>query len=254
MHIISATLYEENEGWGHASFVQDYDLLLLVTGGELIYTINGDSHHLSAGHVLLLPHGTRREGAGVRSKSHRKMAVRFQQNDASSDLPMIAMRKPIVYPTAKLSFWNDRMYTLLKHWSEKQPYYPLLCTSILNELLVTVYNEHHTHTHTVKPYLRMVREYITTHFNSPLDIGFLAQLADKKKSYLITSFRNHYGEPPIAYMHQLRIAEAEKLLISTNASIESIADQLGYCDASYFNRMFRQRVGLSPAKYRLQHK
>lgn len=40
------------------------------------------------------------------------------------------------------------------------------------------------------------------------------------------------------------------MLLSTNRSIEEIALHLGYCDASYFHRMFRRQMGVSPSRFR----
>lgn len=255
MSILSVTSYEMNGQWeGHPPFTQDYHLLLLITGGELIYKIDGVVHHLSKGHVLLLPKGTRREGYSINQLPHSKIAVRFHDMKELHELPVLAVPNTFVYPSIQFPFWQERMTKLLRHWSEKQPFYAMICQSILTELLVTFNNEHNTAEQQIKPYLRTVREYITSHFTTPIDIALLANLAGKKKSYLITSFRSHFGESPIAYMHQLRIAEAERLLIFTELSIERIAERLGYCDASYFNRMFRARLGFSPTVYRLQHK
>lgn len=254
MPILSATSYEVDGTWGHDPFNQDYHLLLLITGGELIYKIDGVSHHLSSGHVLLLPSGTRREGHSVNQLAHSKMAVRFHDSKEFLDLPVLAHPKPLVYRTIQFPYWQERMSKLLKHWIDKQPYYAMLCRSILTELLVTFNNEHLMTDRPMKPYLRTVREYITSHFTEPIDVAALAELAGRKKSYLITSFRSQYGESPVAYMHQLRIAEAERLLIFSDLSIELIAERLGYCDASYFNRMFRARLGFSPTVYRMQHK
>jgi AraC-like DNA-binding protein len=45
-------------------------------------------------------------------------------------------------------------------------------------------------------------------------------------------------------------AEANQMLESGDASIESIAFEVGYSDASFFNRLFRRKVMMSPARYR----
>lgn len=46
------------------------------------------------------------------------------------------------------------------------------------------------------------------------------------------------------------IEEARRALVFTNASVQSIAGNLGFADAAYFSRCFRKRTGLTPRDYR----
>jgi transcriptional regulator GlxA family with amidase domain len=58
------------------------------------------------------------------------------------------------------------------------------------------------------------------------------------------------GMGPLEYVHMLRLEEAKQLLESTDLPIEAIAVDVGYQDASFFNRLFRRKVALTPAAYR----
>ena len=58
------------------------------------------------------------------------------------------------------------------------------------------------------------------------------------------------GMGPLDYVHHLRLEEAKQMLESGDASVESIAFEVGYRDASFFNRLFRRKVMLSPTQYR----
>jgi len=63
-------------------------------------------------------------------------------------------------------------------------------------------------------------------------------------------FMRATGMAPLDYVHHLRLEEAKQMLESGDASIESIAFEVGYRDASFFNRLFRRKVMMSPAQYR----
>ncbi|BDM22253.1 helix-turn-helix domain-containing protein [Pseudomonas sp. LRP2-20] len=63
-------------------------------------------------------------------------------------------------------------------------------------------------------------------------------------------FLDATGFPPLSYLQLLRIEEAKRLLEMTEASIDAIINKIGYEDSNSFRRLFVQRVGLSPAKYR----
>ena len=52
------------------------------------------------------------------------------------------------------------------------------------------------------------------------------------------------------YLINLRIGEAQKLLITTDTSITEISMKLGYDSVSHFNNQFKKFVGTSPQNYR----
>ncbi|KRF08097.1 hypothetical protein ASG89_16840 [Paenibacillus sp. Soil766] len=74
----------------------------------------------------------------------------------------------------------------------------------------------------------------------------------KTPPYLITCFSQAFGCPPLQFMHKLRLAKAEELLLSTERSIEEISLELGYCDSTYFYSVFRKHHGTGPLAFRLQ--
>ena len=63
-------------------------------------------------------------------------------------------------------------------------------------------------------------------------------------------FEQATGMAPLDYVHHLRLEEAKQMLESGDDSIESVAFEVGYSDASFFNRLFRRKVMMSPTQYR----
>lgn len=72
----------------------------------------------------------------------------------------------------------------------------------------------------------------------------LAERTFKRRFALAT------GQSPIEYIHTLRLEEAKHLLEATMLPVETIASQVGYQDPSFFGRLFRRRVAMTPADYR----
>ena len=58
------------------------------------------------------------------------------------------------------------------------------------------------------------------------------------------------GMSPLEYVHVLRLEEAKQMLEAGDEPIEAIAVEVGYQDTSFFGRLFRRKVALSPAQYR----
>ena len=63
-------------------------------------------------------------------------------------------------------------------------------------------------------------------------------------------FRNATGYAPMEYVQTLRIEEAKHLLETTTSSVEMIAVETGYEDPNFFRRLFKRKVGITPARYR----
>lgn len=51
-------------------------------------------------------------------------------------------------------------------------------------------------------------------------------------------------------LHSIRMENAKKMLLTTKKSITEIGGDCGFCDSSYFIKMFSRSVGTSPGKYR----
>ncbi len=69
-------------------------------------------------------------------------------------------------------------------------------------------------------------------------------------NYLSSIFRRETGVRIHTYIQNRRLDYAEKMVLSSPASITEIADACGFRCASYFSRIFRQRYGMEPLRYR----
>ncbi len=67
-------------------------------------------------------------------------------------------------------------------------------------------------------------------------------------------FKLATGLSPMEYVHTLRLEETKQLLETTDLPIEAVANEVGYEDASFFSRLFKRKVALTPAQYRKRFK
>ena len=67
-------------------------------------------------------------------------------------------------------------------------------------------------------------------------------------------FRETMGISFQTFRRRARIAFAANLLLTTNASVETIAEQAGFSDASHLHRAFVQEYGCTPGGYRDQRR
>ncbi len=93
-------------------------------------------------------------------------------------------------------------------------------------------------------------EYITKHYMTPITIDFLAELCHLSTTHFRRKFHEIMGTAPLDFLTSTRIEEACKQLKSTDDSILSISEQVGFHSISSFNRCFSRLMGASPKEWR----
>jgi AraC-like DNA-binding protein len=96
--------------------------------------------------------------------------------------------------------------------------------------------------------------YLRAHISEHISVAELSAMARLSSSHFNALFKRHIGYPVLQYQTQLRMARAREMLDTTSLPISMIADTVGYPDAFYFTRQFRQIHGVTPRDYRRQHK
>ena len=99
-----------------------------------------------------------------------------------------------------------------------------------------------------------IKGYIDNNYQEDMKLEDLSNMAYMNKFHLIAEFKQAYRVTPIEYLILKRIEISKGLLISTNHSMETIADIVGFNSQSYFNQVFRKKVGLTPSQFRRKHR
>jgi AraC family transcriptional regulator len=102
------------------------------------------------------------------------------------------------------------------------------------------------------PWLGRVEELLRVHFAHPPSMRRLAEEAGVHPVHLARVFRRHHGCTAATHVRRLRVAWAQDQLACPGASTADVALAAGFSDQSHFARVFRQIVGISPARWRRQ--
>lgn len=94
------------------------------------------------------------------------------------------------------------------------------------------------------------QEWIARNYDQDAPVAGMVQLSGLAERSFKRRFAKATGMSPIEYVHTLRLEESKQVLETTSLSIEAVANEVGYEDASFFGRLFRRKVGLTPAQYR----
>ena len=98
--------------------------------------------------------------------------------------------------------------------------------------------------------LLTVLHYVEEHLDQHLNNAQLAEIARTSESRFIRRFRDATGRTPGRYVQDRRLRRAADWLVSTDRGIEEIALGCGFANRYHFTRVFSQRMGCPPARYR----
>ena len=236
-----------------------------------IMEIQGDSVPFKAGDVTCipryLPHTTYSSQGTASLWSYIFFAPEelfknlFRSPDNNFEGPMSTMKiSNYILSMEKYPKVYNLVTTIVDELKQQSPYYRESAQGLLlslyiellriysqNEILVDQETEHKLEgTFVISPVL----EYIHKNYMTPITIDSLADLCHLSTTHFRRLFHEIMGTSPIEFINSTRIDEACKLLKSTEASIISISEQVGFHSLSSFNRCFAKFIGESPREWR----
>ncbi|TCS43161.1 PocR ligand-binding domain-containing protein [Reinekea marinisedimentorum] len=93
-------------------------------------------------------------------------------------------------------------------------------------------------------------EFINEHFRQKIYLDEMAYLCNISPSYFSKIFKREMGLNFSAYINQVKLSEAKRMLETTEEPIVNISLDLGFDDCGYFIKVFKKQVGRTPASYR----
>ena len=111
--------------------------------------------------------------------------------------------------------------------------------------LVTKYSSNY-----INPLLRKIIAYINYNYSNELTVSGISDHFGITSNYLYCLFKKEMGVSAIEFINKTRINEASKLMRETDMQIQSIAENVGLNDTSYFARLFKRYMGITPSRYK----
>jgi AraC-like DNA-binding protein len=95
-------------------------------------------------------------------------------------------------------------------------------------------------------------EWIELHYKERFDLNRMSEDLHLSTYYLSHTFRQSTGSSITEFIVARRLKEACLLLETTNKTASFIAQEVGFLNGSYFCRVFKTVLGITPKTYRLQ--
>jgi len=142
---------------------------------------------------------------------------------------------------------------LIKNGQTNSSYTPLLCTSILQQLIFKIAEtsiiESTRKTAAFYTYQKS-REIIQQDF---LTIRSLDNIADRchiDNAYLCRLFKQFDNQTPYQYLMHMKMSYAANKLQTSNSSVKELAFELGFSDPFHFSHVFKRIFGVPPGTFK----
>lgn len=239
-----------------------------VSAGEGVYYVGEETYRCKTGDVLIFNNYEYHGAVGI--KDMRLKVITFDPEWIwSGDLQDYQYLK--AFYEWKSDFHHIlRSGVLIDHiatiffeieyeWARKQEGYRLVIKALLLKLLALIYrgfagseqvaeqvSDFANHFGKVSASLNYINENFVNH----ITLQDLADQAHMNQNYFSSYFKNIMGITPFQYINKKRIEYACGQLLTTNQSITEIAVNAGFHSVSYFNRVFKQKMKISPQSFR----
>lgn len=87
-----------------------------------------------------------------------------------------------------------------------------------------------------------------------IDVGDVVQFSKLSRRQLERRFREHLGRTPHDEITATQVAKVKQLLRETELTLEAITPIAGYSHKERLSAVFKRETGLTPGRYRTQHK
>lgn len=96
--------------------------------------------------------------------------------------------------------------------------------------------------------IRRALEYLEANYAENISLKDLSEITDLSPFHLLRVFRKYAGFPPHAYLIQVRVRQAKRML-SAGVPIAQAAMDAGFADQSHLARHFKRFLGVTPGHY-----
>ncbi|WP_102193809.1 helix-turn-helix domain-containing protein [Microbacterium aurantiacum] len=242
----------------------------IVLRGSLDYQFGGTRISVPAGSLAVFwgatPHRLVSTDAGADGDMcwiHVPLTTVLGWNLPMSDLSEVLLNRPIIAPATTVARDLEGMFT---SWQQEVGVDGLETIALLEvQALIRrlLHRQHHSGEQTsiemagppnvssdsMRGVTEMAR-FTVAHFREQISVVDIASAANLNPHYATSLFRRAVGSTIAEYLVRCRVAEAQRLLVTTTMSASEIAHAAGFGSQSSFYAQFTKRCGISPGRYR----
>ena len=273
-HVSMTGKVREKSGWSHNGRTMRVNLLVIFTGGECRFTIDGNEYDCRRGDIVLVPKHTR---YAPRTETYCEYTFFHFDGDFVPCAPSEEALRPFHDITHTMPSYgtvpadNDLLYfdykmvyddaahemdvflrkcadTQLQSAGKTQLLLSIRFSEMLFFLSQSFCKQFAVSDEVPLPVRRIVH-YIKENYAHPITLDDICRNVNLSKQYTMRMFKKYMKLTINDYILELRMRHAAYLLRSTYMNISQTADYLGFSNANYFSSVFKKYYGVSPSEY-----
>ena len=257
--------------WNYTNITSPFFRIYLVLEGEAWLTINSKKFKLSKGNLYLIPpfvlHDDSCEGffslyyIHVFENNETKISLfdeyLFPIEVSATEFEKLLVNKLVeINPYFDLVHYDPQAYAsdsylfgCIARRRLLKPHVLMQTKGIINSLLSVFLKEAVKSNFYNDSRVYKAAQYIREHLNEKMLLKDIAGHCGVSEDHLIRLFRRNLNITPVAYINKKKIEQAQLKLLLGKCHIKDIAYSLSFDNLSYFNRVFRSIVGMTPTEY-----
>ncbi len=239
--------------WKYGRILHEYQVNYITDGGG-IYEDHSGTYNLKAGTIIIV-----KPGVWHRYKPDINMGWTenylgfngmianhlFFCNELKSIKPVIEIgnREDIM----------DNYHHIFKFVKEEKPGFQQIAAGMVVTLLgqlISINKQKYFIESRIERIIQKACYMIRENYEKDIDFVEFAKNNNMAYSYFRNMFKLYTGLPLTKYQLGLRIIRAKELLLSTNKIVKEICYEVGFESLYFFSRQFKNKVGISPTKFR----
>lgn len=252
------TLHAHFEGHAYDPHWHDSYLVGVTEQGVQQFNCRRNRHNSTPGNVFLLEPGEIHDGDAPEDGGFTYRMLYLEPQWLEDELRSVFEEAPVntcltfastLSTDPRLTQATARAFEVMH-----QPELRIVRQNALNHLLQALtsnlqWRQKYSQDPRLPRVAHLARDYLHDHMHQNVGIDDLATLTGVDRFRLNRAFKSAYGLAPHAYLVQLRLARARRLLAS-GESCADVAIALGFADQSHLGRWFVRAYGMTPAAYR----
>lgn len=262
--------------WNWEDVRSPFARLYLVTEGHACLKIDSRLYDLTPGHLYLIPSFVRHTDICDSLFSHFYIHIyedsnsdfrlfedwEFQVEKDAEELDILLFKRlcdlnPSMHLLQSNPVSYDNNSTLLENIQRNKA--GMFCNKvesrgIVYQLVSRFLKEAGPKVEVNDDRMQKVLSFIRKNLDKKIELSELSEMSCLSKDHFIRVFKKETGESPTNYIISRKLERAMLLLATENSPVKSISFNLGFEDHSYFNRLFKSRIGITPQQYREKKK
>lgn len=278
-HVIGCDHEKRTQRWLKPVRRMPWYLLVGNLEGEEVLNVEDEIRKIGPGEAYLIPPGLRCEigsergntlvwihfevvdqggrGGKVEGSCHPAEWAELSPTAQPSPKEVWGVDLPLKVPPSLCPHFVATLPEIVRLWKKHHPLSTMEAQQLLAGLLLNLIAEIWNATNPenrppLEDRLRRAEMMAQERLGSVFGVSELAAAAGLSRSRFSVLYQQHTGRTPGSFLRDLRIRQAERLLLETNLGISDIAAMVGYSDPSVFGRLFRRVHGCPPLRWRNQ--